>query len=88
MSMKRYLDRLRPIFINRSRRKERNMHDNDEETKSYRALAGTLLYLRNGVMPHASLVVSIMQQRIGNLSVQNLIDIYRACFSPSFVICL
>ena len=74
MSMTRYLDRLRPISVSRSRRKQREMHANDDETKLYRALAGTLLYLGNGVMPQASLVVSLMQQRIGNLTVQNLID--------------
>ena len=74
MSMTRYLDRLRPITISRTRRKQRELHASDEETTSYRALAGTLLYLGNGVMPQASLVVSIMQQRIGNLKVQHLID--------------
>ena len=74
MSMTRYLDRLRPISVSRARRKQRVMHANDEETKSYRALAGTLLYLGNDVMSQASLFVSIMQQRIGNLKVQHLID--------------
>lgn len=74
MSMIRYLDRLRPINVTRTRRKQRDMHANSEETKSYRALAGTLLYLGNGVLPQASLVVSLMQQCIANLKVQHLID--------------
>ena len=74
MSMTRYLDRLRPITVSRTRRKQREMHTTPDETKSYRALAGTLLYLGNGVLPQAALVVSIMQQRLANLKVQHVID--------------
>lgn len=58
-SMMRYLDRLRPITITRTRRKQRRAHTTADATKSYRALAGTLLYLGNGVLPQAALVVHL-----------------------------
>lgn len=74
LSMAEYWKRVRIIPITRSRRKNRFAKATVRETQDYRALAGTLLYLGNGVMPQASLVVSIMQQKIGNLKVEHLID--------------
>ena len=74
LSMHRYLDRIKPISVSRKRRKQTEETVTDQEPKQYRALAGTLLYLGNGVLPQASLVVSIMQQRNSNLRVQHLLD--------------
>lgn len=44
------------------------------ELFQFRSLAGTLIYLGNGVISLAALVLSLMQQRIANLKVADLIE--------------
>lgn len=74
LSMKNYLDRVKPIPLSRSRKKMIEDTATAQEERKYRALAGTLLYLGNGFLPQAALVTSIMQQRLGRLKVEYLMD--------------
>lgn len=73
-SMHHYMDRLRLIHLDRKRRKELQSPVTEVEKKAFRSLAGTLLYLENAVMPQASLIASLMQQRISCLKVQDIFD--------------
>lgn len=70
--MDTYWNRIKPITMSRTRRKMQDSPACASEILQYRSLAGTLLYLGNGVLPQASLVVSLMQQRISGLSVKSL----------------
>lgn len=57
-----------------------NTKPNPEQQKSkknYRALAGTLLFLGNGVLLQAAVVTSKIQQRLGKLRIQDIIDVNR-----------
>ena len=74
VSMNRYLERLRPITISRPRRKQRSEKATAQEIRQYRSLSGTLLYLGNAVLPQAALITSLMQQKLGSLRVQHLVD--------------
>lgn len=74
MSMDAYWRRVTKIPMTRTRRKMRSAEATATETKQFRSLAGTLLYLGKGTLPQASFVVSLMQQRIGNLLVEHLIE--------------
>ena len=74
MSMHRYIDRINLISISRQRRKQMNEPVTEEEKKQYRSLAGTLLYLGNGVLRQAAFVTSMFQQKISALSVRHLVD--------------
>lgn len=73
MSMIRYLERLKPILISRTRKKERSSPATELEIKQYRSLAATLMYLGNGVLPQASYATSALQQKIGKLIVEHLV---------------
>lgn len=74
MTMKRYVERLKPISLSRQRRRQLHEFATETEKKQYRSLAGTLLYLGNGVLPQASYVTSVLQQQISALKVRNLVD--------------
>lgn len=74
LAMKTYLDRLKQINLSRSRRNMATDKATRDDEKEYRSLAGTLLYLGNGLLPQAALATSIMQQRLGGLSVAHLVD--------------
>lgn len=74
MSMDTYWNRVQAIHMSRTRRRMRDSLACASEILQYRSLAGILLYLGNGVLPQASLVVSLMQQRITNLTVAGLCD--------------
>lgn len=74
ISMWGYLEKLSPIQISRSRNKQRDERVTKEEERSYRALAGTLMYLGNSIIPQASMATSKMQQRLGNLRVKDLVE--------------
>lgn len=39
---------------------------------AYIYLAGTLMYIGNGMLPQAALVTPIMKQKLGNLSLSHL----------------
>lgn len=62
MPMVRYLERLNPVYLSRTRRKECNGRATAVELKQYRSLACTLMYLGNGVLPQAAYITSLMQQ--------------------------
>jgi len=72
--MQSYVKRLKLIPIDRLRRKEQTSLATDIEKKAYRRLTGTLLWLGRGVLPPATFVNSIMQQKLGHLTVKNLCD--------------
>lgn len=77
MTMKRYVERLKPIPMSKPRRKQLQDPATESEKKQYRSLAGTLLYLGNGVLPQASYVhimTSVLQQQISALKVRHLVD--------------
>lgn len=74
MSMIRYLERLKPIVISRERRKQRMEMATQAEVKQYRSLACTLMYLGNGVLPQASYITSALQQWIGKVNVERLVQ--------------
>lgn len=74
ITMQEYLERLSPIDISRSRRKEIYAEATKEEVADYRSLAGTLMYLGTSVMPQASLATSLMQQRINGLRVAHILE--------------
>lgn len=73
MSMKRYLERLTPINISRSRQKMRIDSATDKEVKQYRSLAATLMFFGNAVLPQASYATSLLQQKLPKLTVENLV---------------
>lgn len=73
MSMVRYLERLKPITISRTRKKERSDKAITSELKQYRSLACTLMYLGNGVLPQASYVTSLLQQLVARVTVEQLV---------------
>ena len=61
VSMKRYVERLQPLTISRSKRKKRLEKSSGQEIGQYRSLSGTLLYLgNNAVLPQAALITSLM----------------------------
>lgn len=77
LSMIEYTERIQAITISRSRKHESDSQATAVEEKAYRALAGTLMFLGNGVLPQAALVTSKMQQRLGNLKVSDILDANR-----------
>lgn len=75
MTMKRYVERRKPIPLSKPRRKQLQEPATETEKKQYRSLAGTLLYLGNGILPQASYVTSVLQQQISALMVRHLVDV-------------
>lgn len=75
MSMIRYLERLKPIMLSRTRRKQRREMATEIELKQYRSLACTLMYLGNGVPPQAAYVTSAMQQIVSKVTVEQLVTV-------------
>lgn len=74
MHMADYLSRIRPVNLTKGRTIEPNAHASGEETKGYRPLAGTLLFLGQTVLPQACLVASKMQQQLGSLRITHIVD--------------
>lgn len=72
MTMKRYVERLKAIPLSRQRRRQNHEPATETEKKQYRSLAGTLLYLGNGVLPPESYVTSVLRQQISALKVRHL----------------
>ena len=73
MSMKRYVERLKPIDMSRSRRKMREDTATENEIQQYRSLAATMMYLGNAVLPQASYATSLLQQKLPKIRVEDLI---------------
>lgn len=74
LSMDLYGKRVMPIELTRTRRRMVEHSAAAKEVLQYRSLCGTLLYLGNGILPQAALVVSLMQQRLPRLKVAHLVD--------------
>lgn len=72
ISMWEYIERLTHIPTSRKRSKQREERATNDEETAYRALAGTIMYLGNALMPQASMTTSKMQQKLGNLRVKDL----------------
>lgn len=67
-------ERIALIKLSRSRKLENESLVSEIEENSYRALSETLMFLGNGVLSQPALFTSKMQQRLGNLKVQDVID--------------
>lgn len=74
LSMMRYVKRLASISLTTARRKQPDKRATEQEMNAYRSLAGILLFLGNAVLPQAAFVTSLMQQKLGCLLVQPLLD--------------
>lgn len=70
--MQSCISRLSPLDISRAQRKQRDGPATDMEEKDYRSLAGTLMYMGNAFLPQAALITSLMQQKLGRLTVEHL----------------
>lgn len=64
---------LHPIELSRKRRSELDEPVSSMEKNSYRAVAGTLMYLVNSIILHAAAATSPMQQRLFNLRVKHIV---------------
>ena len=62
MSIMPYLERVSPITLSSTRRKEPQNTATQEELKAYTSLADTLLFLGNAVLPQAAFVTSLIQK--------------------------
>ena len=85
MSMSRYIERLRPIELSRTRHRQRMDAATERETTQYRSLAATLMFLRNAVLPQASYATSVLQQMIPKIRVDDLVianDMLKELLSP------
>lgn len=74
LTMKRYLERRKPIALSKERSKERKPLAKKLEIHKCRNFAGTLMYLGGGVLLQAAWVTSLMQQRLPRLEAQHVID--------------
>lgn len=74
LNMNEYIERLKPVELSRTRRKQIDQLATADENSMYRALAGTLMYLGNGTLPQAALATSLMQQRLGRLMVSHIVE--------------
>lgn len=72
--MDKYWKCVKDIVLSRTRRKMGRATATADDIVRYRSPAGTLLYLCNGVLPQASLVVSLMHQSLLSLRVSHLIE--------------
>lgn len=74
LSMWEYLDKLSAVALSRTRCKQREERATATEESAYRALAGTLMYMGNAVVPQAAMITSKMQQQLGDLRVKHIVD--------------
>lgn len=74
LSMTDYLQRINPIPVSKLRRNNVAEKASDAETRSFRSLAGTLLYMGQATLPQASYTASKMQQRLGSLLISDIVD--------------
>lgn len=72
LDMVHYYERLSELALTRSRKRKMEREATTCEEKACRVLAGTFRYLGNSFLPQASLVTSLMQQRLGALRVAYL----------------
>jgi len=72
--MKTYVDSIKPVEINRARRKDARDKANPKEYTAYRSLAGEIVWAGNGALPHAAFVGSFMQQNAPTLRVEDITE--------------
>lgn len=71
-----YMDRIRTINAKRKRYGNSASEASDAEKFEYRRLAGTILYLGQTTLFQACLVASKIQQWLGCLRIQHILDTY------------
>lgn len=74
MDMTTFMQKIKPIEIDKERRKKQSENATKREIDTFRSLAGALLWIGCAVMPQASCVASFMQQNMNRLQVRNLIE--------------
>lgn len=74
LSMWEYMSKLSTIPLSRLRKKQRDEKVTASEETAFRALAGTLMYMGNSVVPQAAMITSRMQQHLGDLRVKHIIE--------------
>lgn len=72
--MTRFFSKVKSIYIDKKRRKQAQESVTKEDILSYQSLAGALLWLGSAVMPQASSIATLMQQKITRLRVCDLLD--------------
>ena len=72
LSMEAYMERVEPIPIERSRRKEQEDSLTQSELTQYRGLAGMLNWAGRAAVPVACFVASDMQQKLASVRVKHL----------------
>jgi len=72
VNMQEYLDQIAPLETPRQRRKEAKSKCTDAELTAFLGLTGSLNFLGHGTLPQAAFAASHLQQKVGNLLVQDL----------------
>lgn len=68
-----YTEKPTQIPISRNRSKQKDDKVTKEEKTAFRALAGTMMYMGNSLVPQKSMITSKMQQNLGDLRVKHLL---------------
>lgn len=76
VSMPDYTGRICSVDVRRQRRGNLAGEASGSEKHQYKSLAGMILYFGQAVVSQAFLVVSKMQQRLGCLRIQHILDAY------------
>lgn len=74
MDMSNFLSNIKPISIDKARRKQSDEKAKKHEIYMYRSLAGSFLWIWSAVMPQSSCTASFMQQKVTRLLIRDLID--------------
>lgn len=74
VNMHEYLDKIQPLEVPRTCRKQWTSPCSSDEFTRYLGLAGSLNFLGHGILPQASFAASYLQKRVGRLSVSHLVD--------------
>jgi hypothetical protein len=74
LDMHAYVPKLILVDISSNRRKDPSLSATADERYQYQSLAGTLNFCGHGVLPPACFVASHLQQQLGNLKVQHLLQ--------------
>lgn len=88
LDMSEYLEKIQPLEITRSRRKEFDPSCTPEELTAYLGLAGSLNFLGHGILPQAAFAASYLQQAVGSLKVSDIVNANKVlqeikCLTPS-----
>lgn len=74
LSMAKYLLRVKPIELSRTRRKEQAERATQTEVSMLKSLAGVVNFLGSGALPQATYIASWMQQCTTQLTVEHLVE--------------